>query len=90
MKETHSKIEITIDSHIEVTVGLLESLCRSYDWYPEMIDDNKQMNNAFTKNEIILNNLKEIGVTKAVIRGFMSVSGTVHDKFLIGEDNENI
>jgi hypothetical protein len=88
MTETYSKIEITTDSQIES--GLLEKLCRGYDWYPEMIDDNKQMHNAFTKNGTILNNLKELGVTKAVIRGFMSVSGTVHDKFLIGEDDENL
>lgn len=84
--EEFHKIEITYPDLPPQTLKDVNNYCFGFDWYPEMIDSLDQNRRAFMRNKHIVEELEKLGVTKAVIRGFMTIGGKVQDKFLIGAD----
>jgi hypothetical protein len=54
-----------------------QKLADEYDWYTAFIDNNKQQKEAEDKNEEILKQLKELGVTSIINSKFQDYSGDI-------------
>jgi hypothetical protein len=76
------KIEVTYEN-LELSIEEVKAYCESYEWYPDAITNKEDIKQARMKNVFVLRKLIELGITDAIIYGYMDLQGKVSDRPLI-------